>query len=112
MNPVAGPYFDISVPEPTGVVATIVAPQDTRSAGSRLSAIAPGAGRRQHGRRGGIRAVPASSAISLAEVIATSDVPGGVVNILDRLAGRDQPVARLHHADVHALDLVGAGELD
>nr|BFF10891.1 hypothetical protein GCM10025699_21940 [Microbacterium flavescens] len=72
-NPVAGPYFNISVPEPTGVVA-VVAPQDTALVGL-VSAIAPALV------SGNSVVVIASqrfplSAISLAEVLATSDVPG------------------------------------
>jgi acyl-CoA reductase-like NAD-dependent aldehyde dehydrogenase len=78
-NPVAGPYFNISVPEPTGVVA-IVAPQDSALLGL-VSVVAPALV------AGNAVVVIASerhplSAISLAEVLATSDVPGGVVNVL------------------------------
>src|SRR5690348_14325107 len=78
-NPVAGPYFNISVPEPTGVVA-VVAPQDSSLVGL-VSAIAPALV------TGNAVVVIASerfplSAISLAEVLATSDVPKGVVNVL------------------------------
>ena len=78
-NPVAGPYFNISVPEPTGVVA-IVAPQDSSLLGL-VSAVAPAL-------VGGNTVVVVASerlplsAISLAEVLATSDVPKGVVNVL------------------------------
>lgn len=107
-NPVAGPYFNISTPEPTGVVA-VIAPQDSALLGM-VSALAPAL-------------VPGNTvvlvaaertplcAISLAEVLATSDVPGGVVNLLTgspaELAGH-----LASHADVNALDLTGAGELD
>ena len=108
LNPVAGPYFDISVPEPTGVVA-IVAPQDTALLGL-VSAIAPALV------AGNSVVVVASeqyplSAISLAEVLATSDVPGGVVNILTGSPAEIAPWLASHQ-DVHALDLVGAGDLD
>ena len=107
-NPVAGPYFDISVPEPTGVVA-IVAPQDTALVGI-VSAIAPALV------AGNTVVVIASqphplSAISLAEVLATSDLPAGVVNVLTGSPTELAPWLA-SHPDVHALDLVGAGDLD
>lgn len=107
-NPVAGPYFNISVPEPTGVVA-VIAPQDSSLLGL-VSSIAPALV------AGNTVVVVASerfplSAISLAEVLATSDVPGGVVNILTGSPAEIAPWLA-SHADVGALDLVGAGELD
>lgn len=107
-NPVAGPYFDISVPEPTGVVA-VVAPQDTALLGI-VSAIAPALV------AGNTVVVIASqphplSAISLAEVLATSDLPAGVVNVLTGSPAELAPWLA-SHPDVHALDLVGAGDLD
>lgn len=107
-NPVAGPYFNISVPEPTGVVG-IVAPQDTALLGL-VSAIAPPLV------TGNTVVVVASqrhplSAISLAEVLATSDVPGGVVDVLTGSPAELAPWLA-SHPDVHALDLVGAGDLD
>ncbi|KJL44365.1 aldehyde dehydrogenase family protein [Microbacterium trichothecenolyticum] len=107
-NPVAGPYFNISVPEPTGVVG-VIAPQDTALVGL-VSAIAPALV------TGNSVVVIASqryplSAISLAEVLATSDVPGGVVNVLTGSPAEIAPWLA-SHPDVHALDLVGAGELD
>jgi len=107
-NPVAGPYFNISVPEPTGVVA-VIAPQDSSLLGF-VSAVAPPLV------TGNTVVVVASerlplSAISLAEVLATSDVPGGVVNILTGSPAEIAPWLA-SHADVNALDLVGAGALD
>ena len=107
-NPVAGPYFNISVPEPTGVVA-IVAPQDSSLLGL-VSVVAPALV------TGNTVVVIAAqryplSAISLAEVLATSDVPGGVVNILTGSAGEITPWLA-SHADVNALDLSGASGLD
>ena len=107
-NPVAGPYFNISVPEPTGVVG-VIAPQDTALVGL-VSAIAPALV------TGNAVVVVASqryplSAISLAEVLATSDVPGGVVNVLTGSPAEIAPWLA-SHPDVHALDLVGAGDLD
>lgn len=107
-NPVAGPYFNISVPEPTGVVA-IVAPQDSSLLGF-VSAVAPALV------AGNTVVVVASerfplSAISLSEVLATSDVPGGVVNILTGSPAEIAPWLA-SHADVNALDLVGAGALE
>lgn len=107
-NPVAGPYFNLSVPEPTGVVA-IIAPQDSSLLGL-VSAVAPALV------TGNTVVVIASqafplSAISLAEVLATSDLPGGVLNILTGSPAEVAPWLA-SHADVNALDLVGAGELD
>ena len=78
-NPVAGPYFNFTIPEPTGVVA-IVAPDEPPLLGL-VSRIAPAL-------TGGNAVVALASetqplaAIELAEAIATSDVPGGVVNLL------------------------------
>lgn len=107
-NPVAGPYFNISVPEPTGVVV-VVAPQDSALLGL-VSVLAPALV------TGNAVVVVASeryplSAISLAEVLATSDVPGGVVNVLTGSPAEIAPWLA-SHADVNALDLAGAGELD
>jgi len=107
-NPVAGPYFNISVPEPTGVVA-IVAPQDSSLLGL-VSAIAPALV------TGNTVVVVASerfplSSNSLAEVLSTSDLPGGVVNVLTGSPAEIAPWLASHQ-DVDALDLVGAGDLD
>ena len=109
-NPVAGPYFNLSVPEPTGVVA-VVAPQGT--GGSLLglvNVVAPAIV------SGNTVVVIASekhplSAISLAEVFATSDLPGGVVNVLTGSPAEIAPWLA-SHADVNALDLSGADALD
>jgi acyl-CoA reductase-like NAD-dependent aldehyde dehydrogenase len=107
-NPVSGPYFNISVPEPTGVVA-IIAPQDSALLGL-VSVVAPALV------AGNTVVVVASephplSAISLAEVLATSDVPGGVVNVLTGSPAEIAPWLASHQ-DVNALDLAGAGSLD
>jgi acyl-CoA reductase-like NAD-dependent aldehyde dehydrogenase len=108
-NPVAGPYFDFSVPEPTGVVA-VLAPQESSLLGL-VSVVAPAL-------VGGNTVVVASSAtrplpaITLGEVLATSDVPGGVINILTGTL--DRTAATLaSHMDVNAIDLTGlAGDSD
>lgn len=107
-NPVAGPYFNISVPEPTGVVA-VVAPQDSALLGL-VAVVAPALV------TGNTVVVIASerfplSAISLAEVLATSDVPGGVVNVLTGKPAEMAPWLA-SHADVNALDLAGAADLE
>ncbi|MGW7024387.1 aldehyde dehydrogenase family protein [Streptomyces decoyicus] len=105
-NPVAGPYFNLSSPEPTGVVA-VLAPQESSFLGL-VSVIAPAIV------TGNTVVVAAAEgaplpALSLAEVLATSDLPGGVVNILSgRTAELGAPLAA--HQDVNALDLAGAGE--
>jgi acyl-CoA reductase-like NAD-dependent aldehyde dehydrogenase len=104
-NPVAGPYFDFSFPEPTGVVA-VLAPQRSSLLGL-VSVLAPVLA-------GGNTAVVVSSkerplpAVTLAEVLATSDVPGGVVNVLTGDSAELGPWLA-EHADVDALDLAGAG---
>lgn len=108
LNPVSGAYFNISTPEPTGVVA-IVAPQADALLGL-VSALAPALV------AGNTVVLIASeqfalSSISLAEVLATSDVPGGVVNILTGSPAEIAPWLA-DHADVNALDLAGAGDLD
>ena len=102
-NPVAGPYFNFTVPEPTGVVG-VVAPAEPALLGlvSRLAPVLAG---------GNTCVVVASdahprAAIELAEVLATSDVPGGVVNLLT--GRRDELAPHLaSHLDIDALDLPG-----
>lgn len=110
-NPVAGPFFNLSVPEPTGVVA-VIAPQAV-AGGSLLGFVAVVAPVLVAGNT--VVAVPDEtrplSAISLAEVLATSDVPGGVVNVLTGSPAELAPWLA-SHADVNALDLTGAGALD
>jgi acyl-CoA reductase-like NAD-dependent aldehyde dehydrogenase len=110
-NPVAGPYFNLSVPEPTGVVVTI-APQGV-AGGSLLGFVAAVAPALVAGNT--VIAIADEkrplSAISLAEVLATSDVPGGVVNVLTGSPAEIAPWLAAH-ADVNALDLTGAGDLD
>lgn len=107
-NPVAGPYFNISVPEPTGVVG-VIAPQDSALTGL-VSTIAPALV------SGNAVVVVAAqrfplSAISLAEVLATSDLPAGVVNVLTGSPAEMAPWIA-SHPDVHGLDLAGAAQLD
>jgi acyl-CoA reductase-like NAD-dependent aldehyde dehydrogenase len=100
-NPVAGPYFNFTVPEPTGVVA-VIAPREPPLLGlvSRLAPVLAG----------GNAAVAVASephplaAVELAEVIATSDVPPGVVNILTGHKAELSPVLA-GHMDVNAIDL-------
>lgn len=108
-NPVSGPYFNLSTPEATGVVA-IVAPQVGDSLLGLVAVIAPAI------LTGNTVVVIASedaplAAISLAEVLATSDVPGGVINILTGSPAEMAPWLA-GHADVNALDLAGAEALD
>lgn len=108
-NPVSGPYFNLSTPEPTGVVA-VIAPQSGGSLLGLVSVIAPALV------SGNTVVVVASesaplTAVSLAEVLAVSDVPGGVVNILTGSPAEIAPWLA-GHADVNALDLTGAEALD
>jgi acyl-CoA reductase-like NAD-dependent aldehyde dehydrogenase len=106
-NPVAGPYFNFTVPEPTGVVA-IVAPDEPALAGL-VSRIAPAL-------VGGNAVVALTSqthplaAIELAEAVATSDVPAGVVNMLTGFRTELAPVLAAH-MDVNAIDLTGADDV-
>jgi acyl-CoA reductase-like NAD-dependent aldehyde dehydrogenase len=103
-NPVAGPYFDFSMPEPTGVVA-VLAPQESSLLGL-VSVLAPVLA-------GGNTAVVVTSkdrplpAVTLGEVFATSDVPGGVVNVLTGDSAELGPWLA-EHADVDGIDLTGA----
>jgi acyl-CoA reductase-like NAD-dependent aldehyde dehydrogenase len=103
-NPVAGPYFDFSMPEPTGVVA-VLAPQQSSLLGL-VSVLAPVLA-------GGNTAVVVTSkerplpAVTLGEVLATSDVPGGVVNLLTGDSAELGPWLA-EHADVDGIDLTGA----
>jgi acyl-CoA reductase-like NAD-dependent aldehyde dehydrogenase len=103
-NPVAGPYFNFTVPEPTGVVA-VLAP-DEPALGGLLSRIVPPL-------VGGNAVVAVASetrpvaAIELAEAIATSDLPGGVVNVLTGFRAELAPVLA-GHMDVNAIDVTGA----
>jgi len=107
-NPVAGPFFNLSTPEPTGVVA-IIAPQESSLLGL-VSVLAPVVVT-------GNTVVVVSSfsrplpAVTFAEVLATSDVPGGVVNILTGVTAELVPWLA-GHMDVNAIDVTGvAGEL-
>jgi acyl-CoA reductase-like NAD-dependent aldehyde dehydrogenase len=111
-NAVSGPYFNISVPEPTGVVA-VVAPSGAATGSSLLGFVSVIAPAIVSGNTVVVIAGETAplSAISLAEVLATSDVPGGVVNILTGTAAEIAPWLA-SHADVNALDLTGADGLE
>jgi acyl-CoA reductase-like NAD-dependent aldehyde dehydrogenase len=103
-NPVAGPYFNFSVPEPTGVVA-VIAPPDSSLLGL-VSVLAPVIA------TGNAAVVVASEqwplpAVTLSEVLATSDVPAGVVNLLTGVTAELAPVLA-GHMDVNAIDITGA----
>jgi acyl-CoA reductase-like NAD-dependent aldehyde dehydrogenase len=106
-NPVAGPYFNFTVPEPTGVVG-ILAPDEPALAGlvSRLAPALVGGN--------AVLAIASETqplaAVELAEVLATSDVPAGAVNIL---TGRRAELAPwlAGHMDVNAIDVTGADGL-
>ncbi len=103
-NPVAGPYFNFTVPEPTGVVA-VLAPEEPALLGLVTRLVPPLVG--------GNAVVAVASdrrplaAVELAEAVATSDVPGGVVNILTGFASELGPILA-SHMDVNAIDLCGA----
>ena len=107
-NPVAGPYFNLSVPEPTGVVA-VLAPQQSSLLGL-TSVIAPvvATGNTCVVVTSFARPLPA---VALGEVLATSDLPGGVVNLLTGSAAELGPWLASHR-DVDAIDLTGASSLE
>jgi acyl-CoA reductase-like NAD-dependent aldehyde dehydrogenase len=106
-NPVAGPYFNFTIPEPTGVVA-MLAPDEPPLLGL-VSRLAPAL-------TGGNAVVAVASeaqplaAIELAEALATSDVPGGVVNLLTGYRAELAPWLA-SHMDVNAIDITGADGL-
>jgi acyl-CoA reductase-like NAD-dependent aldehyde dehydrogenase len=105
-NPVAGPYFNFTVPEPTQLVG-IVAPQDQPLLGL-VSRLAPAIV------SGNAAVVLASEkhpmpAVTLSEVLATSDVPGGVVNLLTGFTSELVPWLA-GHMDVNAIDVTGVPE--
>jgi acyl-CoA reductase-like NAD-dependent aldehyde dehydrogenase len=119
-NPVAGPYFNLSAPEPTGVVG-VVAPASllglvsviapaivTGNTVVVLTPVSAAAATPSGGSGAGSGAAP-QIAITFAEVLATSDLPGGVVNIL---TGRPEETAPwlASHDDVNALDLTAVGD--
>jgi len=102
-NPVAGPYFVFSLPEPTGVVG-VLAPQDSSLLGL-VSVVAPVLA------TGNTAVVVASQdrplpAVTLTEVLATSDLPGGVLNMLTGFTAELAPWLASHR-DVNAIDLTG-----
>ena len=103
VNPVSGPYFNFTIPEPTGVVG-IVAPEEPALAGlvRRLAPVLCGA-------NVVVALAPEGrplAALTLAEVLATSDFPSGVVNVL---SGRRQELLPwlASHMDVNAIDVSG-----
>jgi acyl-CoA reductase-like NAD-dependent aldehyde dehydrogenase len=107
-NPVAGPYFNFSLPEPSGVVG-IVAPQESSLLGF-VSVVAPALA------TGNAVVVIAAvdrplPAVSLAEALATSDLPGGVLNLLTGSVGELAPWLASHR-DVNCLDLTGVPATD
>ena len=102
-NPVAGPFFNLSTPEPTGVVA-VLAPAASSLLGL-VSVVAPVI---VTGNTAVVAASPERPlpAVTFAEVLATSDVPGGVVNLLTGALADTAPTLA-SHMDVNAIDLTG-----
>jgi acyl-CoA reductase-like NAD-dependent aldehyde dehydrogenase len=103
-NPVAGPYFNLSAPEPTGVVGMVAPPSFL----GLVSVLAPAI---VTGNTVVVLAAAPQVAVTLAEVLATSDVPGGVVNILTGRITETAPWLASHD-DVNALDLTGVDDAD
>jgi len=103
VNPVAGPYYNFTVPEPTGVVG-VVAPEEPALLGL-VSRVAPAI-------VGGNAVVAITSesrplaAITLGEIFQTSDVPGGVINLISGLKSELVPWLA-SHMDVNAIDATG-----
>ena len=106
VNPVAGPYFNFTVPEPTGVVG-LVAPARPALLGlvSRLVPAIVGGNTVMVVTGGDASLV----AVTLGEVLATSDVPAGVVNVLTGERAELLPWL-ISHLDVNAVDLTGADD--
>ena len=102
-NPVAASYFNFTIPEPTGVVG-VVAPEQSSLLGL-ISRLAPPlvAGNAVVVVTSETRPLPA---VTLTEVLATSDVPGGVVNVLTGLKRELVPIMA-GHVDVDAIDVWG-----
>src|SRR4029079_10991774 len=103
-NPVAGPYFNFTVPEPTGVVG-VLCPEEPALLGLVTRLMPPLVG------GNAVVAVASETrplaAVELAEAIATSDLPGGVVHILTG-SRADLAPTLASHMDVNAIDLCGA----
>src|SRR6478609_2622978 len=95
-NPVAGPYFNFTIPEPTGVVGIVAPIAPALTGGNTVVVLAP-------------ETAPLA-AIELAEALATSDVPGGVVNLLTGHRAELAPWLA-SHMDVNAIDVTGADGL-
>ncbi len=106
-NPVAGPFFNFSIPTPTGVIG-VLAPQDSSLLGF-VSSVLPAlaVGNTVVAVSSERRPIPA---VLLGEITATADVPAGVLNILSGVASELGPVLATHE-DVDGLDLTGAGDL-
>jgi acyl-CoA reductase-like NAD-dependent aldehyde dehydrogenase len=105
-NPVAGPFFNFSIPKPTGVIA-IVTPTSNFFSGLAASVAAPLAAGNVVLALTGNRAA-AATMITFGEVLATSDVPAGVVNLLTGdVSELGNTLAQ--HEDIDGLDLAGAG---
>jgi acyl-CoA reductase-like NAD-dependent aldehyde dehydrogenase len=107
-NPVAGPYFNFSLPEPSGVVG-VIAPQQESLLGF-VSVVAPVIA------TGNTAVVVGSErrplpAVSLAEALATSDLPGGVLNLLTGSVAELAPWLASHR-DVNCIDLTGVPPAD
>ena len=106
VNPVAGPYFNFTVPEPTGVVGLVASGRPALL--GLVSRLVPAI-------VGGNAVVVVTGgdaslvAVTLGEVLATSDVPAGVVNILTGDRAELLPWL-ISHLDVNAVDLTGADD--
>jgi acyl-CoA reductase-like NAD-dependent aldehyde dehydrogenase len=105
-NPVAGPYFNFSVPVPSGVVG-VIAEQDSSLEAFVDAVLAPIAA--------GNTVVVVSSeqrptpSILLGEMTATADFPAGLVNVITGVTGELAPTLAAHE-DVDGLDLAGVDE--
>jgi len=106
VNPVSGPYFNFTIPEPTGVVGLVVSGRPALL--GLVSRLVPAI-------VGGNAVVVVTGgdaslvAVTLGEVLATSDVPAGVVNVLTGERAELLPWL-ISHLDVNAVDLTGADD--
>lgn len=105
-NPVAGPFFNFSLPVPSGVIG-VLAPQDSSFEGFVDTVLAPLAtGNAVVAVTSEQRPTPA---LLLAEMSVTSDLPAGVLNVVSGLGVELAPTLASHE-DIDGVDLEGAGE--
>jgi acyl-CoA reductase-like NAD-dependent aldehyde dehydrogenase len=104
-NPVAGPFFNFSLPTPSGVVA-VLASQESSLEGFVDAVLAPiAAGNTVVALASELRPTPA---VLLGEMSATSDFPAGVLNIITGVTSELAPTLASHE-EIDGIDLAGVG---